>query len=278
MTARDSDSVGAWASPGGGLLERQFEALAHGLPRFVWVSTDGGHWTWSCPRWTAYTGLSAEASLGLGWYAAVHPGDRAAVEAAWRAAPAQGVLEAEHRLLARDGGEVRRFRVHGTPLPEAPGRAREWFGTCTETTGPASDPVPFGPLLGGRRAKARRDRSAAELHRSICDVLALTRLIARRAAKAGTEAEEFAQHLEGFQRVTRRTPTQFAHDVVGGDAGRQLEPATGPRHSVIDVLAQDDAPAFQFNLQGGALGQPQGITHRLGQGDLSAFCNSGFHR
>lgn len=206
----------AQSASGSGLLERQFEALAHGLPRFVWVSTDGGHWTWSCPRWTAYTGLSAEASLGLGWYAAVHPEDRAAVQAAWRAAPAHGVLETEHRFLARNGSEVRRFRVHGTPLPEAPGRAREWFGTCTEAPGPASDLRPFGPLLGGRRAKARRDRSAVELHHSICDVLALTRLIARRGAKAGTEVEEFAQHLEGRLDAIARAQLAVARDPAAG--------------------------------------------------------------
>ena len=221
MTARDSDAAksagtrSARQAPGAGLLERQFAALAEGLPRFVWLSMDGGHWTWSCPRWTSYTGLSARDSVDLGWYAAVHPDDRAAVEAAWQAAPARGVLDMEHRLLAHDGGEVRRFRVHGTPLPEAPGRVREWFGTCTEVadmeaheaaSGVASD-VSLGTVLG-----ARRNRSSSELHRRICDVLSLARLVARRASKAGPDAEEFAQHFEGRLDAIARAELAVARD------------------------------------------------------------------
>src|SRR5690606_1292508 len=44
-----------------------------------------------------------------------------------------------------------------------------------------------------------------------------------------------------------------------------------------DVLAQDNSAAFQLDLQDRALGQAQRIAHRLGQSDLAAFGNGGFH-
>src|SRR5690606_12601581 len=41
---------------------------------------------------------------------------------------------------------------------------------------------------------------------------------------------------------------------------------------------QDDAATLQLDLEQGALGQPQRMTHRRGQGDLAAFGYGGFHR
>src|SRR5690606_31899807 len=81
-----------------------------------------------------------------------------------------------------------------------------------------------------------------------------------------------------IHRVAGGTAAQFAHHVVGAHAFGQLEAAAGARHRVIDVLAQDDAPALELDLQDGALGQAQRVTHRLGKGDLAAFGNGGFHR
>src|SRR5690606_3665836 len=63
----------------------------------------------------------------------------------------------------------------------------------------------------------------------------------------------------GVDRITRRAPAQFAHDVVGAHAFGQLEPAAGAGDRIVHVLAQNDAAALQLDLQQGALGQPQGI-------------------
>src|SRR5690606_12028854 len=57
----------------------------------------------------------------------------------------------------------------------------------------------------------------------------------------------------------------------------QLEPAAHLAQRLADVLAQDDAAAVQFHLEGGALGQAQRVAHGLGQGDLAAFGDGGFH-
>src|SRR5690606_31963851 len=81
----------------------------------------------------------------------------------------------------------------------------------------------------------------------------------------------------GIHRVARGAPAQFAHDVVGAHALGQLEAAAGTRHRVVDVLAQDDAPAVELDIEDGAIGQPQSITQGLGQGDLAVFGDGGFH-
>src|SRR5690606_8872514 len=74
-----------------------------------------------------------------------------------------------------------------------------------------------------------------------------------------------------------RTATQLAHDVVGAHALGQPEAAAGARDGVVHVLAQDDPPALELDLEQRALGQPQRVAHRLGQGDLAALGNGGFH-
>src|SRR5690606_31897902 len=78
-------------------------------------------------------------------------------------------------------------------------------------------------------------------------------------------------------RIARCASAEFAHDVVGGHARRQLETPACARNRIADILAQDDAPTLQLHLEQGALGQPQRIAHRLGQGDLAAFGDGGFH-
>src|SRR5690606_33484035 len=77
--------------------------------------------------------------------------------------------------------------------------------------------------------------------------------------------ESIAIIASRIHRVARRAAAKLAHHVVGAHALGQLEAAAGPRHGVIDVLAQDDATVLELDLQGRAFGEAQGITHRLGQ-------------
>jgi len=118
---------------GGPELKSLFTALSERIPQVVWTSDDNGEWTWSSARWTAYTGLTAKASQGTGWYGAIEPGDRAVTEAAWQKATECGVLDVEHRVVGADRShEARWFVTHAEPLPEVEGRKRLWLGTCTD--------------------------------------------------------------------------------------------------------------------------------------------------
>ena len=83
-------------------------------------------------RWTDYTGLSVEQSLGYTWAPLVHPDDIAATTALWNAAVAAGrEHEAAYRLRRTDGA----YRWHVTrarPMRDADGTIVRWFGTTVD--------------------------------------------------------------------------------------------------------------------------------------------------
>ena len=93
---------GRAATPG--TDDARFRKVADVLPHLVWTSAPTGRWTWANRRWTEHTGQPMPASRGLGWLEAVHPDDRDATMAAWRAA--QAVLHAQ--LAGRVRGAPRR--------------------------------------------------------------------------------------------------------------------------------------------------------------------------
>jgi PAS domain S-box-containing protein len=110
-------------------------AIADTVPHLVWSSRPGGDWRFANRRWTEHTGLSEEASAGLGWERAIHPEDRERVMQAWRDAVVSGELLVEHRLLGRDGTE-RWFVTHALPLRDfrwgGEDDTEHWFGTSTD--------------------------------------------------------------------------------------------------------------------------------------------------
>ena len=112
--------------------EEGLRTLLEGIPQLVWRSAAAGRWTWASPQWTAFTGLSDAASRDLGWLAAVHPEDRAAVERAWERAGGSGRLEVDYRIRGAADGAWRWFQTRGTPLGPEGGEAAEWLGTSTD--------------------------------------------------------------------------------------------------------------------------------------------------
>ncbi|MFT8245882.1 PAS domain-containing protein [Roseomonas sp. BN140053] len=103
------------------------------LPNLVWVSRDGGDWSWANRRWVDYTGQPEPDTHGLGWLDAIHPEDRENTMAAWAAALERRELRVEHRIRGADG-RWRWFVTHALPvvLPEPAFEREEWFGACTE--------------------------------------------------------------------------------------------------------------------------------------------------
>ncbi len=112
--------------------EGRLRTLMEGIPQLVWRAVDGGHWTWSSPQWTAYTGLTEAESRQLGWMRAVHPDDREAAKQAWEAAVINGALNVEQRLLNASEGRYRWFHIRSAPVRDEQGRIVEWLGTSTE--------------------------------------------------------------------------------------------------------------------------------------------------
>jgi two-component system, cell cycle sensor histidine kinase and response regulator CckA len=85
-------------------------------------------------QWEAFTGQTGSEATWGGWFAAIHPDDRAEAVRAWSEAVAsRQPLAAEHRLRRRDG-EYRSMEVRAVPVLDDQGRIREWVGAHTDIT------------------------------------------------------------------------------------------------------------------------------------------------
>jgi PAS domain S-box-containing protein len=125
----------ATQEPGGAdatIPDRDLRAFFETLPQIVWRATPAGEADFFSRLWYDYTGLSAEASLGRAWLAAVHSDDRERVSAAWDAAVrGEAAYDLQFRIAGRDG-RARWFLVRGTPLRDATGAVVRWYGTCID--------------------------------------------------------------------------------------------------------------------------------------------------
>lgn len=184
-------------------MRQHFAAVAESIPQLVWMSHDGGQWTWSNPRWASYTGQTAEMSRNFGWFEAVHPDDCAATREAWEKAVLHGVFRVRHRLLNAAGcHEARWFQSHATPLPDS-GQEREWLGTCTDVHEIA--------LLEDRQ---RRLRDALRFR--VNDILTLVRAVARQTVGTSGSLEDYALHLDSRLDAIARTQAGMTRDPNGG--------------------------------------------------------------
>jgi PAS domain S-box-containing protein len=112
--------------------EEELRTLTETIPNIVWMTRPDG-WNIYCnQRWVEYTGLSLEATAGLGWDAAYHPDDRQSAVDTWNRASETGEpYENESRLRGADGS-YRWFINRGLPLRDNSGQITRWFGTCTD--------------------------------------------------------------------------------------------------------------------------------------------------
>lgn len=179
--------------------EQRLRSLMEGVPQLVWRADRPGHWSWSSPQWTAYTGLSPEESRGLGWLDALHPEDRGRACQAWSEAERAGVLDAEWRLCGGSEPRYRWFHTRATPVTDKDARV-EWIGASTE-------------IEEAKRLQAHTEILVAELQHRVRNILAVVRSIARRTGDTSVTVEDYAAHLQGrisslarTQNVLTRTP------------------------------------------------------------------------
>lgn len=253
-------------------MRQSFVALAESIPQLIWTSHDGGHWTWSSPRWAAYTGQTLEVSQDLGWYEAVHPDDRVVTQKAWQEAVLCRVFDVRHRLLGANGHhEARWFHTHATPLPGS-GQEREWLGICTDVHEIA--------LL-----EERQRRLLDALRSRVSDILVLVRSVARQTVSTSETLEEYALHLDSRLDSVARTQAMMARDPDGSvdlghivadelrahaaHEGEQLQ-VSGPPFRVwgkaAELLSLTLHELAMNSVKHGALSIPQGriaVTWRL---------------
>jgi PAS domain S-box-containing protein len=112
--------------------EGWFRQLTGVMPQIVWTATSDGTVDYFNSRWYEYTGMTPEASLGLGWRAAVHPDDIGRFASERDRGLGEGdVFDAEVRLRRRDGG-YRWHLVRSAPLKDPEGRVSRRSGTATD--------------------------------------------------------------------------------------------------------------------------------------------------
>jgi len=111
--------------------EARFRALVEASGPIVFRAEPGTDIV-AAPGWTVLTGQPEAALRGDGWLERVHPDDRAAVLAGWRA----GLLAVTpvrvcYRVLTRDGA-WRWVEAYAVPVRNAAGEILEWVGTVVD--------------------------------------------------------------------------------------------------------------------------------------------------
>jgi PAS domain S-box-containing protein len=127
--------VHASRAPDERAAERRFRHLAEAIPHIVWIARADGSIDYVNRRWSEYTGLSPEESLGLReeWTAVVHPEDRSkCLDQRNRMITNGECDEVECRFRRAEDGSYRWFLCRAEPIRDDQDQVIQWFGTCTD--------------------------------------------------------------------------------------------------------------------------------------------------
>lgn len=182
--------------------ERRLRTLVAGVPQLVWRATDAGQWTWASAQWADYTGQPEPESHGVGWLDAVHPDDRAGINAAWSSAIERGVFKAEYRIRHAAEDRYRWFQTRATPVRDEAGLIAEWLGTSTDV-----DEM--------RGLQERQQILLAELQHRVRNILAVVRSVFARTMEADGAMEEIADHFRGRLDSLARTQVAVTQSATG---------------------------------------------------------------
>lgn len=112
--------------------ERDLNITINTIPALVWSARTDGTAEFFNQHYLDYIGLTSERARGWGWTAAVHPGDRDGVAAAWQKIMASGEAGAVEARLRRHDGAYRWFLFRASPLRDESGKIAKWFGANTD--------------------------------------------------------------------------------------------------------------------------------------------------
>jgi PAS domain S-box-containing protein len=112
--------------------EKLLRDVVETIPAMTFTALPDGSATFVNKRWTEYTGLSVEETLGIGWEYAFHPAEVGHLSEKWRFSVATGLLFEDEARLRRADGEYRWFLVRGVPLRHQRGNIVKWYGTLTD--------------------------------------------------------------------------------------------------------------------------------------------------
>jgi PAS domain S-box-containing protein len=189
--------------------EQRYRALVEASAAVEWRSSPDGQLIQTFGLSTR-TGLCDTELQGFGWLDTLHPDDRNAVDALWRACCQSGTpLDATYRVRHRNG-QYRWMLGRAVPLESAEGTIREWVGTMADI----DEQVRAAEALRTSEERLRLAVAAAEM--MTWDVDLATREVT---------CSEFGESLMG---VTRGSLDEFLAMVLPEDLPAvlaSLEPA-----------------------------------------------------
>jgi PAS domain S-box-containing protein len=177
--------------------EQRFRLLATSIPQLVFLTRPDGDRTWPSPQWIAFTGLSFDASLGLGWLEAIHPDDRDATQSAWHEARSKGEYYIEHRVRREADGKYLWHQTRAKPLEGESAASSDWVGTMTD-------------IDDLRDLQSRQHVLMAELQHRTRNLLSVVQSIANQTIRSSSSLEAFGTQFGSRLRALSRVQSLLA--------------------------------------------------------------------
>jgi PAS domain S-box-containing protein len=113
--------------------ESRYRSLVDATTAIVWNADASGAFTVPQDSWQASTGQDAGRYAGFGWAAAIHPEDRAHVQALWQDALTHPrPVDTETRIWNSPTLSYRWYSSRVVPRFGPDGEVEEWVGACTD--------------------------------------------------------------------------------------------------------------------------------------------------
>ena len=182
--------------------ELRFRTLVEGMPQLVWRAVEHGHWTWSSPQWTTFTGQSEASSHAQGWLDMLHPDDREDAQLAWARARQTGQLEIEGRIFHAATQSYRHFRTRALPVRSGESQRIEWLGTSTD----------IDDIL---QLQARQEVLVTELQHRTRNLMGVVQSTTRRTLQGSNSLDDFAVSIENRFGALARVQSLLSRRAAG---------------------------------------------------------------
>jgi PAS domain S-box-containing protein len=243
------------------IAERErFASLALAGSVFVFHADVEGRLAIENPEWFAFTGLSEDELRDGGWIQLVHPAERDAVLAGWRAAIArQEPAGAEWRAWFAPIKAWRWVSSRIVPVRDSAGQVCEWVGAVTD-------------IHDRKQAEAARDLLTRELSHRIKNLLAVVQAVSSQTLRGARSLDEYRDAF-GARLVALSHAHEVLIDAGYGEADmaeviRRTLDAFGPMKHRVHV----EGPSVRLSAatsQGVALCVHELATNALKHGALS---------
>ncbi|HXV26374.1 MAG TPA: PAS domain-containing protein [Alphaproteobacteria bacterium] len=200
------------------ISEGHFRTLTQAMPHLVWTSEADGACRYLSAGWAEFLGPAPNQKL---WRAAIHPEDRAGVDAAWAATESGENYESEYRLRRLDG-EYRWFLSRAAPLCGEGGALIRWVGTCTDMT-------------DRKHAEDRQRVLMAELDHRVKNTLAKVQAMAWQTMRTSESPQAFNEAFGARLQALAR-----AHDMLNRSGREGATLGEIVRESLSPIAGRDD--------------------------------------